>query len=35
MAFKGLTQPIYMAWYVKPTGARTTGYPGPPRKIVA
>ncbi len=35
MAFKGLTQPIYMAWYVKPTGARTTGYPGPPRNIVA
>jgi len=35
MAFKGLTQPIYMAWYVKPTGARTTGYPGPPQKIVA
>ncbi|PHR64818.1 twin-arginine translocation signal domain-containing protein [Alcanivorax sp.] len=35
MAFKGLTQPIYMAWYVKPEAAHSTGYPGPPRKIVA
>ncbi|BAP12939.1 hypothetical protein AS19_00880 [Alcanivorax sp. NBRC 101098] len=35
MAFKGLTQPIHMAWYVKPAAARSTGYPGPPKKIIA
>ncbi|EKF73189.1 hypothetical protein A11A3_14992 [Alcanivorax hongdengensis A-11-3] len=35
MAFKGLTQPLFMAWYVEPDAARTTGYPGPPQKIVA
>ena len=30
LAFKGLTQPIVMAWYVTPEAGRTTGYPGPP-----
>ncbi len=30
LAFKGLTQPIMMAWYVTPEAALTTGYPGPP-----
>ena len=35
MAFKGLTQSMFMAWYVKPEAARSTGYPGPPQKIVA
>lgn len=30
LAFKGLTQPILMAWYVTPEAGRTTGYPGPP-----
>ena len=30
MVFKGLTQPIFMAWYVTPKAARSTGYPGPP-----
>lgn len=34
MAFKGLTQPMHMAWYVKPAGARTTGYPGPPVRVI-
>ena len=33
-AFRGLTQPFHMAWYVKPDAARTTGYPGPPNKII-
>ena len=35
MALKGLTQPMHMAWYVKPEAARSTGYPGPPKKILA
>ncbi|MGB2246016.1 MAG: twin-arginine translocation signal domain-containing protein [Alcanivorax sediminis] len=35
MAIKGLTQPMFMAWYVKPAAASTTGYPGPPAKVLA
>ncbi|MCK0154473.1 twin-arginine translocation signal domain-containing protein [Alcanivorax sp. S6407] len=35
MAFKGLTQPMFMAWYAKPAGAVTTGYPGPPQIVTA
>lgn len=35
LAFKGLTQPLMMAWYVTPEGGRTTGYPGPPRNLAA
>ena len=35
MAFKGLTQPIFMAWYVKPAAAKSTGYPGPPMHVTA
>ncbi|MZR63135.1 twin-arginine translocation signal domain-containing protein [Alcanivorax sp. DP30] len=35
MAFKGLTQPMHMAWYVKPEAASTTGYPGPPKRVIA
>ncbi|WP_101674240.1 Tat pathway signal protein [Alloalcanivorax mobilis] len=31
LAFKGLTQPLGMAWYVTPEAALSTGYPGPPR----
>jgi hypothetical protein len=34
MAFKGLTQPMFMAWYVKAEAARSTGYPGPPQVII-
>lgn len=33
MAFKGLTQPIFMAWYTQPEPSRMTGYPGPPRNL--
>lgn len=35
MAFKGITQPILMAWYVEPASRPVTGYPGPPQKIIA
>ncbi len=35
MVFKGLTQPMFMAWYVKPQAARSTGYPGPPQNVIA
>jgi hypothetical protein len=31
LAFKGLTQPLNIAWYVTPAAALSTGYPGPPR----
>ncbi len=34
MALKGLTQPMHMAWYAKPAGASTTGYPGPPTRVL-
>ncbi|QJX02572.1 hypothetical protein HML84_14030 [Alcanivorax sp. IO_7] len=30
LAFKGLTQPLMMAWYVTPDAGLGTGYPGPP-----
>ena len=32
--FRGLTGPLLMGWYTEPTIAKTTGYPGPPKKIV-
>lgn len=35
LAFKGLTQPLVMAWYVTPAAALTTGYPGPPLNLDA
>lgn len=35
LAFNGLTQPLTMAWYTDPEVARSTGYPGPPRKVNA
>lgn len=34
LAFVGLTQPLLMAAYTLPDIAKSTGYPGPPRKIV-
>lgn len=33
-AFRGLASPLLMAWYTEPGIAKTTGYPGPPQKIV-
>lgn len=35
LAFNGLCQPLTMAWYTDPEIAKTTGYPGPPRKVNA
>lgn len=35
LAFVGLTQPLLMAAYTLPDIARSTGYPGPPRKVVS
>jgi hypothetical protein len=35
LAFNGLCQPLTMAWYTDPDNARSTGYPGPPRKVNA
>lgn len=33
-AFRGLTSPLLAGWYQAPDIALTTGYPGPPKKIV-
>lgn len=33
-AFRGLASPLLMAWYTEPSIARTTGYPGPPLKVI-
>lgn len=30
MAYKGLIQPIHIAWYTQATAGLSTGYPGPP-----
>ncbi|HCE41819.1 MAG: Tat pathway signal protein [Alcanivorax sp.] len=35
LAFKGLTQPLMMAWYVTPDAGLGTGYPGPPLNLAA
>lgn len=35
LAFKGLTQPVVMAWYATPAAGRSTGYPGPPLNLAA
>lgn len=35
LAFNGLCQSLTMAWYTDPDNARSTGYPGPPRKVNA
>ncbi|MCC1496921.1 Tat pathway signal protein [Alcanivorax sp. 1008] len=35
LAFNGLCQPLTLAWYTDPEIAKGTGYPGPPRKVVA
>lgn len=34
-ALRGLTQPLIWAWYLTPEGSRSTGYPGPPQKVVS
>lgn len=34
VAFRGLTSPLMAGWYQQPDMAKTTGYPGPPKKIV-
>lgn len=35
LAFNGLSQPLTMAWYTDAEIAKSTGYPGPPRKVIA
>ena len=35
LAFNGVCQPLMMFWYTDPDVARSTGYPGPPRKVNA
>lgn len=35
LAFNGLCQPLTLAWYTDPDVAKSTGYPGPPRKVIA
>ena len=35
LAFNGLCQPLTMSWYTDPEVAKSTGYPGPPRKVNA
>ena len=35
LAFNGLCHPLMMCWYTDPDVARSTGYPGPPRKVNA
>jgi hypothetical protein len=35
LAFNGLCQPLTLAWYTDPEIAKGTGYPGPPRKVIA
>lgn len=35
LAFNGLCQPLALAWYTDPDVAKSTGYPGPPRKVNA
>lgn len=34
MAFRGLTQPIFMSWYANTDNACQVGYPGTPLKVV-
>lgn len=34
-AYNGLNTMLTMAWYLEPAHHATTGYPGPPRKVVA
>lgn len=34
IAFRGLTQPIYMPWYAAAENGARVGYPGPPVKVV-
>lgn len=34
VAFRGLASALLMAWYTEPTAAKTTGYPGPPQKVI-
>jgi len=35
VAFRGLTQPMLMAWYANTQNSLATGYPGPPKKVVS
>lgn len=34
IAFRGLTQPIFMPWYASAENAARIGYPGPPVKVI-
>lgn len=35
MAWKGLVQPLMFAWFAQPQAGLTTGYPGPPQRVIA
>ena len=35
MAWKGLAQPLMFAWFAQPKASLTTGYPGPPQRILS
>ncbi|WP_111657712.1 Tat pathway signal protein [Isoalcanivorax indicus] len=35
LALRAIHQPLAWAWYLTEEGARSTGYPGPPKKVVA
>lgn len=35
VAFRGLTQPMLMAWFANTQNSLATGYPGPPKKVVS
>lgn len=35
MAWKGLVQPLMFAWFAQPEAGLTTGYPGPPQRVIS
>lgn len=35
LTLRAVSQPLLMAWYLTPEGAASTGYPGPPKKVIS
>lgn len=35
MAWKGLVQPLMFAWFAQPAAGLSTGYPGPPQRVMS
>ncbi|MBZ2189095.1 Tat pathway signal protein [Alcanivorax sp. JB21] len=35
LSLRAISQPLLWAWYLTEEGARSTGYPGPPKKVLA